>query len=427
MDRRSVVRNARQSSRVHSLARLPRPLLVNGTIGAVLLLLAMTGCERESQELEREAEAREASGQPQAGLLIVSPERQTAIGLATQQVATRELRDSITTTGWLVARPGSEVDVKAPLAGFVVPLETNNPFRLGQQVAEEQPLADLHVFLSPQEQAHIVAAKEDADTIIRQSLASLEIAQDQLKRLEQEKVPVVRGTRLQDLQEIVAKSRAAHDEALEKLPFLPSEPYGDKPKLRAVPIPTPISGQVIRVDVNPRQLVLPGDALWTIADWRTLWVRVPVFVDDLPRVLRAQPADVKVAGSTSTLHATPVDFPQPTQPGRQTVDLFYEVENTQGDLRPGQALRTSLPLEEYVSRLTVPQSAILWGTDGDAVVYMRTGEEGFRRRKVVLGPMVGSDVVVYDGLREEDVVVTIGAEALYGEEFRWQIPHEEEE
>lgn len=427
MDQRKRARTARGLSRSHLLSKLLCLLFVRGSIVIMSLLLVLQGCDHESEELERKGEMQEAAGRVPVGVLTVSPERQAAIGLETEKVARQEVRGSIAATGWLVARPGSEVEVKSPLAGFVRPIENADPFLLGQQVYEGQALADLHVFLSPQEQVQIVVAKEDADTVIRQSLASLQIAEAQLKRLEQEREPVVRGTRMQDLQEIVARSQAAHDEALDKLAFLPSEPYDDKPALRAVPLPSPISGRVIRVEVNPRQLVLPGDPLWTVADWQKLWLRVPVFVADLPRVLREQPADVTVAGAASTQHATPVDFPQPTQPGRQTVDLFYEVGNEQGDLRPGQALRVSLPLEESAARLTVPQSAILWGTDGDAAVYVQTGEDAFRRRKVALGSTSSGGFVVNDGLQEGEVVVTAGAEALYGEEFRWQIPGEEEE
>jgi RND family efflux transporter MFP subunit len=400
--------------------------LLYAAIGTGFLFTALAGCNRDSGRLERELDTGESSRTQETGFLVVTSARQIAMGLATQTVGRREVRDSIATTGWLVARPGSEVEIKAPLAGFVAPLDESGRFVLGQQVDEEQELADLHVFLSPQEQAQIVAAKEDADTVIRQSLVSLQIAEDQLDRLKQENEPV-RGTRLQDLQEIVARSRAAHDEALEQLPFLPSEPYGDMPQLRTVPIPTPIAGRVVRIDVNPRQLVLPGDPLWSVADWRQLWIRVPVFVADVSRVVHSQPADVSFAGTTSTMQAVPVDFPQPTQPGRQTVDLFYEVANAQGDLRPGQALRVSLPLEESVARLMVPQSAILWGEDGDAVVYVRTGEEEFHRRKVELGPVFGNEFVVTEGLQEGDVVVMDGAEAVYGEEFRWQIPSEEDD
>lgn len=405
--------------------------LVHLAAGISLALVLLTGCEREARERAREA-SEETSVQT-GGALTISSDQQTAIGLRTGSVAARDVRKILQTTGWLVARPDSEVVVKAPLTGFIQLGDKSAPLAIGQQVSQQQSLATLQVFLSPQEEAQIVAAKEDADTVIRQSIASLKTAQEQLARLEQEmvplegeSVPVVRKTRLQELQEIIAKAQAARDEALEKLPFLPVEPYGDRLQLGAVTLPAPIDGRIVRVEVSPRQLVLQGDPLCTVADWSKLWVRVPVFAADLPGLQRQQPADLSLPGTRRVYSAVPVDWPQPTEPGRQTVDLFYEIDNSQASLRPGQAIDVSLPQEGTVTRLVVPQSAILWESDGNAAVYVRTQADQFRRRKVALGPIVDDYVVVHDGLKEGDVIVTTGAEALYGEEFRWQIPREDE-
>ena len=389
------------------------------------VLMGFSGCEEERRGRSREPDALE--GHVVGGEVVVPPEQQQAIGLKKNPAEVRELRDAIRTTGWLVARPGSEVVVRAPLTGFVAPPKEANAFSLGRHVSRDETMARLQVFLSPQEEAQLVAAKEDADTVIRQSLASLKIAREQLRRLERESVPVVRETRLQELREIVARAQAAYDEAQEKLPFLPSEPYGEKLKLREVLIPAPRDGNILRVDVAPGQLVLQGDRLWTVADWSKLWIRVPVFVADLPRIRQRQAVRVVSIGTRTARDATPVEWPQASRDGRQTVDLFYEIDNAQRSLRPGQAVEVTLPLSDKVRRLVIPQTAILWGDDGSAAVYVQTAVDHFRRRKVVLGRLVDELVVVRAGLEEGDVVVTTGAEALFGEEFRWQIPREEEE
>jgi len=152
-----------------------------------------------------------------------------------------------------------------------------------------------------------------------------------------------------------------------------------------------------------------------------------VFVADLSRVQRKENAQVALAGTRAVLSATPVPWPQPTEPGRQNVDLFYEIAIGRNDLRPGQAVVVSLPLGDTVSRVTVAQSALLWDNAGDPSVYVREDAVHFRRRKLLLGSPLADRIVVIDGLIEGDMVVVVGAESLYGEEYRWQIPQEDED
>jgi len=387
------------------------------------LIAVAVGCA----EGDRRGERPSATPMADRGTLTIRRPAATRIGLQTDHVLRQTVRNTIAATGWLTAEPGHEVVVQAPVTGFIRPAEPAGSFPLGQQVVEQQTLGTLHVFLSPQEQAQVVAAKEDTDTVIRQSRASLQIAQGQLVRLEKKAENAVPGTRLQELREVVARSKAAHDEALEKLPFLPEEPYGDAPRLRPTRIDAPIDGQLIRLFVSPGQLVLPGDPLCLVADWSTLWIRVPVFVADLARLQRDQSVDIVVPGQRTGRQAEPVTWPQPAEAGRQTVDLFYKIDNRRGDLRPGQAVAVTMPLGDRVSRLTVRRSAILWDTTGAASVYVQLDAEHFRRRKVELGPRTADRVVVRRGLTEDDVVVVVGAEALFSEEFRWQIPREDED
>lgn len=391
----------------------------------VVLLAVGAGCRDPGRENSQEP--LKSSSTAAAGTVALDNAVQTAAGLRTERVTKREVHDSLEASGWLVSRPGSEAVVKSPVVGFLGPAADGKSLLLGQSVSAQQTLGTLEIFLSPQEQAQVVSAKEDADTAIKQAQASLEIAQAQLARLNQGSKSVVAGTRLQTLRETVARSKAAYDEAREKLPYLPKEPYGDEPRLRPTEIRAPIAGRITGVHVSPRQLVLRGDPLWTVADWSGLWVRVPVFVADLPHVQRGEQASVTVPGTHVALQAVPVPWQQPTETGRQTVDLFYAIDNTRNSLRPGQAVIISLPLGNTIARTTVPQSAILWDNAGDTWVYVRTDASHFRRRKIALGSPLPDGAVVLEGLREGEEVVTVGAEALYGEEFHWQIPQEDED
>ena len=389
-----------------------------------LLLAAVPGCH---DQVDQSRPANNATSQaPVGGELRISEDAQVAIGLTTASVEQREVRGVIQATGWLAARPASEVVLKAPTTGFIVPSEGFD-YSLGQLAAKDQRLAELEVFLSPQEQAQLVAAKEETDIQIQQSLATLKLNEEQLKRAETAAPDAIAGTRLLELREIVAHSRAAEQEAREKLPYLPGEPYGKAPRLKTVAIDAPFGGRLVAVHFAPRQLVVAGDPLWTVVDWSRLWIRLPVYVADLSRIVQDEPADVVVPGVDDVRQAQPVYVPQGADPGKQTVELFYEIDNTAGGLRPGQAVSVYVPSGAQALEVVIPRSAILWDGMGNSWVYVRTSPVVFCRQKVEVGQAVQDNVVVRRGLNQGETVVTVGAEALYGEEFKGQIQLEEEE
>jgi len=392
----------------------------------VLLAIAaaLAGCRQAADEASREAV--EEASQSFAGSVTISEDGQSAIDLDTEAVVRREVRDVFLATGWLAAKPASEVIVKVPATGFVTLWEAD-PISLGESVRKDQTLAELQVFLSPQEQAQLVAAKEEADILIQQSLASLELAEAHLKRLEESASDSVAGTRLMELRNVVAHSRAAEREAREKLPFLPPDPYEEEMKLKPVALIAPLGGRLTNVNFAPRQLVVQGDPLCTIADWSRLWIRVPVYAPDLDRIDRTDLANVVVPGGERLRDAKPIDIPQAMDPGKQTIELVYEIENTAGELRPGQAVSISLPRADLTQAIVIPRSAIIWDGMGNSWVYVRTAATSFRRRKIELGQLLDDSQVVRRGLNEGDEVVIVGAEALYGEEFKWQLQAEDDD
>jgi RND family efflux transporter MFP subunit len=385
---------------------------------ACFLLVWPFGC-RQSESEEGSEPERQSS--VEAGLRLTE-EAKMSIGIVTARVQSQFVPSRISTTGWLAIKPGHEVTVKAVASGFVVPEEGGKLAALGDSLSAGQSLGTLRVFVSPQEEAQLVALKEDADILIRQSLASLEAAQARLERVAGlSESGTVSGKERQLAKEALEKARAAYEEAQQKLPFLPSEPYERPLQLSATAITSPRAGRLTKLHVQPRQFVMQGDPLWTISDWLSLWLRVPVFEDDLPRVAQTEPAQVSKPGMESPLPATPTGIPQPTEDGRRTVDFFYEVANIDGALRPGEAVSVELPTGKKSQQVVVPKSAILWDGMANAWVYLEEEKNLFRRQRIQIGPAVDEVVVVEQGLSEGQAVVTAGAEALYGEEFKGQI------
>lgn len=383
----------------------------------VALLLTLSGCSTRHGGEEAAAEAKQTAAD---GELRVSGEQQEHLGLVVQPARRREIWAALATSGWLATAPGSEVVVKSPVAGFVRLNHMPVP-ALGQAITKGKTLSTLLVFLGPQELAQLVSAKEETDIAVEQSLVSMKLAEEQLNRLKLAQ-DAVAGTRINELKEIYGRAQAAYRESQDKLPFLLKEPYDVNALVKPVTVDAPLTGRVVQVHVAPDQFVVQGDPLWTIADWSTLWVRVPVFEADLPRIRRGEPAQVTVPGTQTPVPAAPLDLSVATKPGLRTVDVFYAIKNGDGALREGQSVPIRLAVDETAEEILVPQSALLWDGMGNAWVYVRAGGETFRRRRIETGAAIAEGVVVIRGLNPGEQIVVSGAESLYGEEFKGNIP-----
>ena len=391
-------------------------------LGCLAMFVCLAGCSRKSKpDIVEEATEPSASG-----VVRISRELQEQLGLDLREAGRREVLSTLPATGWLQTPPGKEAIVKAPVAGFVSETAGRDLPRLGQTVDKGERLVALQVFLTPQEISQLVSNKEDVDIVIEQSRVSMKLAQEQLERLAAAKDAVL-GTRLADLREIYERSKAAYQESRDKLPFLLQEPYEGLALVKPVELNAPLGGNVLNVHVAANEFVIQGDPLWTIADWSTLWIRVPVFESDLPAVSRNDVAQVAVPGTLQRLPARPVKVLQATKPLSRTVDLLYEMSNADLALRVGQALTIELPTGEPVEQVVIPRSAVLWDGLGTAWVYVRFNGESFRRQKIETGRLLADEIVVTRGLAGGEEVVAVGAESLYGQEFKGMIPKDDDD
>ena len=64
---------------------------------------------------------------------------------------------------------------------------------------------------------------------------------------------------------------------------------------------------------------------------------------------------------------------------------------------------------------------------GNPWVYVRESSDTFRRQRVQIGPVQNELAIIERGLNEKDEVVVVGAEVLYGEEFKSQIEVEDDD
>jgi RND family efflux transporter MFP subunit len=246
----------------------------------------------------------------------------------------------------------------------------------------------------------------------------LDATQLQLQRAEQLLKDGAGSLRnLEQAQQDHTQAKAAYDAAAERLARLKSHPLEADVALQ---LRSPVSGIIRQVLATPGQQVSGGANVVEVADMTSLWIRVPVYVGDLPQIatVTSVPIDNLDPGRPDLLKtARRVSAPPSADPLAVTADLFFEVNNSDGMLRPGQKVGVRLPLRSEGRGLVVPASAIVYDAQGGGWVYVQSAPLQFTRRRVDVIRTVGRETLLARGVSAGDPVVSAGAVELFGTEF----------
>lgn len=166
------------------------------------------------------------------------------------------------------------------------------------------------------------------------------------------------------------------------------------------------------------QRELLGPDLAAIHGKAALWVRVPVFATDVPRVAADQAASIGVPGADApTRKAAPVRALPTANPAAGTTDIYYRFDNHDQAYRLGQRVAVAVPLKGPAQGLAIPASALVTDIHGGEWVYEQTADGHYQRHRVEVARRDGDDLILARGLVAGDEIVTAGAAELFGYEF----------
>ncbi|WP_435011493.1 efflux RND transporter periplasmic adaptor subunit [Tundrisphaera lichenicola] len=399
------------------------------------LILAVGGCSAKPAAPSKPASPASVAKLPGEGDLVtvtLKPEAEERLKIVTAEVEKKAAPMSLTMGGDVVVAPGRSSIVSAPQTGTLVladgasPPAPGLPVKKGQAIFTLLPILSAdRAILSPLERVNYEAARADAE-------GQLEIARPQF---ENAKVILNRTERLSQSHDVppsaLVDARNAYDSAKATLDaaerrvkiFRKAMGEGvseDAGKLAPLPLRAPADGVLINVNVQAGQQVPSGSVLFEVADLDPMYVKVPVFVAEEETIDQAREAAIgglADAPGRPTRPAKPVQTTPSANPLATTVDLYYEVENHDGKLRPGQRVGVTLPLKGEAESLVVPYAAILYDHNGGAWVYESQGHHAYARRRVVVDHVVGTEAVLTSGPKPGTKVVTDGAAELFGTEF----------
>lgn len=172
----------------------------------------------------------------------------------------------------------------------------------------------------------------------------------------------------------------------------------------------PISGVITQRLVEIGDLVRGNQEVFVIADLDPLLVRIFVPERRMYQLHSGQEATIAVEALPEQNFTGQIRMISPeVDPNSGTVKVTLEV-GANGLLKPGMFATVRIITERRPKTLVVPKKALILETDEDDVFIIEEGKA--RRAAVELGFVEGDRVEIVSGLKEGDIVVTIGHEGL---------------
>lgn len=374
------------------------------------------------------------------------------LGIETIPVTKQSVAPRRTLGGEALVPVGRTIIVSTPVAGVVTTSKSRDLPLPGTHVVAGADVLSLVPLLSPERdvptpaeqvqmvgaQASLVAAQTVAQGDAERGRAEVEaanIALERARKLFQDRAGARRVVDDAEAQLNIAQSvltaavqrKKQLSELVESLnkPYVGGASAGQSGGVVALPMQAPIDGLINRLNVSQGQTVAAGAALFEVVNLDTIWIRVPVFVDLLATIEKEQTANlVALSGarlgphtSTSPILAYPIAAPPTANAVTSSADLYYEVDNRQTHLRPGQRVGVELPLTGANEALTVPDTAVLYDVYGGAWVYVDGGDRRYTRARVVVRWIADGQAVLEFGPSPGSLVVVAGAAELFGTEF----------
>jgi RND family efflux transporter MFP subunit len=176
--------------------------------------------------------------------------------------------------------------------------------------------------------------------------------------------------------------------------------------LKTLTLHSALDGFVVTRNVFAGQQVSPEADLYVIADLSTVWIMADVYEYEIQSVSVGQNASVTFPSFPGKTFTGKISYISPEMdPKTRTLKIRVELANPEFKIKPDMYANVELKLD-YGKKLSIPQEAVLDSGRNDQMVFVAKEGGYFEPRKVTLGPRVDGRLIVLDGLKAGERVVT---------------------
>jgi RND family efflux transporter MFP subunit len=376
------------------------------------VLIYLMGCNSGKTETKPVSPASQSNPVKETELntITLTEKAVQRLGIQTSAVVETSVSNSRLFSGEIVPVPGKMITVTAPVAGTL--MASGNNITAGSKVVKGQQL--FRLLIMPSE--NLISAQEELAQRQVQYNTSLEKVK-RTSRMYEEKSGSLRAK--QEAEAELAGINAQLRVARGRVELLRGNPSAATSRLSTMNMEAPISGTVLKLYSSPSQVLSASAPIVDIVSLNPLWVRVPLYAGDESRIQNGGAAIIQnlSGGSGNTMRAKAVTGPQTSDPLATSIDLFYEIDNSKGDFRPGQKVSVTLPFSGTATGIIIPFSAIVYDIHGGTWVYTNPSPNTYVRQRVELQTVIDGKAVMTRGPKAGTKIVTVGAAELFGTEF----------
>jgi membrane fusion protein, copper/silver efflux system len=333
-----------------------------------------------AKQPSKPAQARPTRTDEPRAPIEVPTEQQSRMGIRTAAVEMKAVEHTIRTVGVVNADQTSEAHVHTRINGWIDRIYADY---IGKPVKKGQPLFDLY---SPD----LVSTQQEYVAAAKQGSVGRDIAKAALERLRSWEVPQSEIKRLQDTK---------------------------KPS-RTVTFDSPVDGYVVNKTAIQGMYITPEMELYHIADLTHVWVIVTLYESDIATISVGEEAEITLPYDPNKTFRAKIGYIYPEiDPETRTAKARIILPNAGQALKPGMFANVTLK-KDLGSSVVVPDDAVI-DTGMRRLVFVKSGATRFEPKEIRVGPRVGEEFVVLQGLAAGDVVVT-SAHFLIDAESKFQ-------
>ena len=174
-------------------------------------------------------------------------------------------------------------------------------------------------------------------------------------------------------------------------------------------VTSPIDGVVTDRPVYPGETAPSGSPILTVMDLSQVVARAHVSQQEAAQMKVGDPATVTTPGKCPKPRVRFTLVSPALDPNSTTVEVWVQVPNPQGTLKPGASAKVDIVTETVPNAIVAPTTALLTGSDGATSVMLLDTNNKVSRKKVKVGIRDAGNMQVLDGLKKGDRIVTVGA------------------
>ncbi|GEM_PF-633486 len=170
---------------------------------------------------------------------------------------------------------------------------------------------------------------------------------------------------------------------------------------------SPISGTVVKKNVDPQHYSAMGEDIYDVADLSTVWAYLDVYEKDIRFVKIGQTVRVTTEAYPSEVFTGRVTFIDPIlNADTRTVRVRTEFGNASGKLKPNMYVKALITVPS-MNVLLVPASSVV-STGKRSIVWVEVETNTFEPRDVVIGSTTESYAELLSGLDGGEQVAETG-------------------